>query len=47
MLAIVAALLFLLACFEVTLGSIPLVTLGLFFVALHLAVPLAIPGRRG
>lgn len=38
MFALIAALCFLLALFNVTLGSINLVTLGLFFVALHLAI---------
>ena len=47
MLAAVAALLFLLACFSVTIGSVPLVTLGLFLLALHFVVPIGVPfGRR-
>lgn len=38
MLALIAALCFLLALLNVTLGTVNLVTLGLFFVALHLAI---------
>lgn len=49
MLALIAALLFLLALLHVTIGSVDLVTAGLLFVALHLAlggyVP-ALPARR-
>jgi len=47
MLAAIAALLFLLDCFSVEVGSVPLVTLGLFFLALHFVVPIGVPGRRG
>ncbi len=43
MFAILAALCFLFALLGVHLGSVNLVTLGLLFVALHLAVPVAIP----
>lgn len=51
MLALVAALCFLLALFHVTLGSIDLITLGLLFLALHLAFgsgfyPVLPSGRR-
>lgn len=42
MLAIIALLCFVLALFEVTLGSIDLVVLGLCFVAAHLAWPIAV-----
>jgi hypothetical protein len=47
--AIIAALLFLLALLDVTIGSVNLVTAGLLFVALHLclAIPLAFPRRNG
>ena len=43
MLALVAALCFLLALLKVTLGSVSLVTLGLLFVALHLAFAVPLP----
>jgi hypothetical protein len=38
MLALIAALCFLLRLLSVTLGTVDLVVLGLFFVALHLAI---------
>lgn len=47
MFALIAAVLFLLDCFDVTLGDVPLVSLGLFFFALHFVVPLAAPWNRG
>lgn len=47
MLALVAAACFLLALFDVHLGSINLVELGLLFVALHLALGPAIAARWG
>lgn len=37
MLAVIAMIIFILALFKVTLGSVDLVTLGLVFVAAHLA----------
>ena len=37
MLALIAALCFLLALLKVTIGTVDLTVLGLFFVALHLA----------
>jgi hypothetical protein len=48
MLAVLALVCFVLALFDVTLGALDLVTLGLAFVAAHLAfgVPLS-PGRWG
>lgn len=46
MLAIVAAICFILTFFSVTFGTHSLVALGLFFLALHLVVPVAVPGRR-
>jgi hypothetical protein len=48
MLAVLALICFVLALFDVTLGDIDLVVLGLAFVAAHLAfsVPLWWPGRR-
>jgi len=46
MLAIVAAICFILAFFKVTFGAYSLIALGLFFLALHLVVPVGIPGRR-
>jgi hypothetical protein len=47
MLALAAAACFLLALFDVHLGSINLVDLGLLFVALHLAFAPAITARWG
>ena len=47
MLALIAALCFLLALFDVHLGELELVTLGLLFVALHLAFGPAIADRWG
>jgi hypothetical protein len=46
MFAVVAAICFLLALFDVAVGEIEMVELGLFFVALHLAVPLNVMGWR-
>lgn len=48
MLALIAALLFFVALFERTVfdGSLDLVIAGLVFLAVHLAYPLALPGRR-
>jgi len=45
-LAIVAAICFILAFFNVTFGDNSLIALGLFFLALHFVVPVGIPGRR-
>jgi len=45
-LAIVAAVCFILAFFNVDFGTHSLIALGLFFLALHLIVPVAIPGKR-
>lgn len=45
MLALIAALVFLLALLGVTLGTVNLITLGLFFLALHLAIGPAIATR--
>ena len=44
MLAVLAALVFLLGLLKVTIGSISLLYLGLFLLALHLAFPRAIGG---
>lgn len=38
MLALIAAIAFLLSLLGVTLGTVNLITLGLFFLALHLAI---------
>jgi hypothetical protein len=47
MLALIAAVCFLLAFFNVTLfDGHSLVALGLVFLALHFVVPVAVPGRR-
>lgn len=47
MLALVAAVCFLLAFFNVSVfDGHSLIALGLCFLALHLVVPIAIPGRR-
>lgn len=46
MLALIAALCFILALFKVDLGEVNLVTLGLLFVALHLAFGFGIPYLR-
>jgi hypothetical protein len=46
MLAIIAAICFILAFFNVTLGAHSLIALGLFFLALHFVVPVTVPGRR-
>ena len=46
MIAVLALLCFVLALFDVTIGSIDLVVLGLAFVAAHLAWPVALPSRR-
>lgn len=45
MIAVLALLCFVLALFDVTIGSIDLVVLGLAFVAAHLAWPVALPRR--
>ena len=42
MLAIIALLCFVLALFDVVIGDIDLVVLGLCFVAAHLAFPIAV-----
>ncbi len=46
MLAIAAAVCFILVFFKVTFGAYSLLALGLCFLALHLVVPVAIPGGR-
>jgi hypothetical protein len=47
MLAVIALIIFVLALFDVSLGGIDLVTLGLAFVAAHLAFGLGLtPWRR-
>ena len=47
MLALAAFVVFVLALFEVTIGSISLVTLGLALLALHFVFDFAVPfGRR-
>lgn len=48
MFAILAALAFLVALFERTVfdGQLDLVVFGLFCIALHLCIPLNLPGRR-
>lgn len=46
MFAIVALICFVLALFDVTLGEIDLVILGLAFIALHLVFTIPIPWRR-
>ncbi len=47
MLAAFAALVFLLALLGVHLGAVNLIVLGLFLLALHLAIPVAVPWHRG
>jgi hypothetical protein len=50
MLALIAALCFLADLLDLDLGGVDLVVLGLFFVALHLVVPVPVPlpwPRRG
>lgn len=47
MLAIVAAICFILSFFNVSVfDGHSLIALGLFFLALHFVVPVAVPGRR-
>jgi hypothetical protein len=45
MLALIAALVFLLSLLGVSIGTVNLITLGLFLVALHLAIGGSIPVR--
>ena len=46
MLAIISAICFILAFFGVTIDAHSLIALGLFFLALHFVVPVALPARR-
>jgi len=46
MLALIAALCFLLATFDVKVNHVSLIALGLFFLALHLVFPVGL-GRLG
>ncbi len=47
MLALIALICFVLALFDLSLGSLDLVTLGLAFVAAHLAFGIPFPTSRG
>lgn len=47
MLALIAALIFLLDLAGVRAGALDLTVLGLLFAALHLTFPIGLPARRG
>jgi hypothetical protein len=47
MLALIALICFVLALFDLSLGGLDLVTLGLAFVAAHLAFGIGLPTSRG
>ena len=46
MLALIAAIIFILSFFKVDVGGYSLIALGLFFLALHFVVPFGLNGRR-